>query len=61
MAVSTMLHGEYGLEDVCLSILNTIGSDGAIGKILYNLNSSELTKLHASADALRAVIKQLDI
>ena len=61
MAVSTMLHGEYGLEDVCLSILNTIGSDGAIGKILYNLNSNELTKLHASADALRAVIKQLDI
>ena len=61
MAVSTMLHGEYGLEDVCLSILNTIGSDGAIGKILYNLTAAELTQLHASAQALRDVINALDI
>ena len=28
LTVSTMMHGEYGIEDVCLSVLNTVGCGG---------------------------------
>ena len=28
MTVSTMMHGEYGIDDVCLSTLNVVGYDG---------------------------------
>ena len=28
MTVSTMMHGEYGIDDVCLSTLNLVGHDG---------------------------------
>lgn len=32
MTVSTMMHGEYGVSDVCLSTLNMIGHDGIRGQ-----------------------------
>ena len=34
LTVSTMMHGEYGIEDVCLSVLNTVGWEGVHSKLL---------------------------
>ena len=31
--VSTMMHGEYGIEDVCISTMTIIGPDGVKGKV----------------------------
>lgn len=31
--VSTMMHGEYGIEDVCLSTLTLVGPNGVQGKV----------------------------
>ena len=59
--VSTMMHGEYGIEDVCLSTLNLVGPDGATGKLPMRLTDDEIEKLQMSADALKAVIKQIDL
>ncbi len=61
MTVSTMMHGEYGVEDVCLSVLNIVGKDGATSKLLTPLTDAEIAKLHKSADTLKAVINNLDI
>lgn len=61
LTVSTMLHGEYGIEDVCLSILNVVGKDGAHSKILLPLNDVELGQLRASADSLKAVINSITL
>ena len=59
--VSTMLHGEYGLEDVCLS-LPVLLADGEVqGKILPRLTEDEHAKLMASASALKTIIAQLDL
>ncbi|MFI3172881.1 MAG: L-lactate dehydrogenase [Eubacteriales bacterium] len=60
VTVSSMMHGEYGVEDVCLSTLTLIGPKGIEGKIPVALSDDEVTKLHASADALKAVIAELD-
>ena len=61
MTISTMMHGEYGIEDVCLSTLNLVGYDGIRSKIHVNLNDTELEKLRYSADTLKNVIKSLKI
>lgn len=61
MTVSTMMHGEYGIEDVCLSTLNMVGYDGVRGKVNLSLTDEETQKLRHSADTLKEVISQLDI
>ena len=59
--VSSMLHGEYGIEDVALSILTIIGPDGVKGKIPMRMNAADLESLRKSADALKEVIRQIEI
>lgn len=61
LTVSTMLNGEYGISDVCLSILNVVGKKGAHSKLLLPLTEEETAKLRASADSLKSVIKALGI
>ena len=61
VTVSSMMHGEYGLYDVCLSTLNIIGRDGLRGKLLPTLTEEENALLHKSADSLREVIRGLSI
>ncbi len=61
MTVSTMMHGEYGIDDVCLSTLNLIGQNGVRGKVNVQLTDEEIGKLQHSADTLHEVINSLDI
>ncbi len=61
MTVSTMMHGEYGIDGVCLSTLNMIGRNGVRGKVNVSLTDDEVAKLRHSADTLKEVIKSLDI
>mgnify|MGYP002524192677 CR=1 FL=1 len=60
MTVSTMMHGEYGVSDVCLSTLNIIGRNGIAGKINPTLTDEEVAKLHNSANVLKEIISQID-
>ena len=59
--VSTMFHGEYGIDDVCISVMTLIGPNGVKGKLPVKLTDEEVAKLQASANALKEVIKGLDI
>jgi len=61
LTVSTMLHGEYGIEDVCLSTMNIIGRDGITGKLLPELLPEENELLHKSAESLKSVISGIKI
>ncbi len=61
MTVSTAMHGEYGIEDVCLSTLNLVGNGGIRGKVNIQLTNEETAKLRHSADTLKEVINSLDI
>lgn len=61
MTVSTMMHGEYGIDDVCLSVLSVVGREGAHGKILVPLTDDEIAKLRHSADCLKDIIRQVEI
>ncbi len=61
MTVSTLMHGEYGVDDVALSVLNIVGKDGARAKVMMPLTDEEISKLRHSADTLKDVIKNLHI
>lgn len=61
MTVSSMMNGEYGISDVCLSTLNLIGANGIRGKINVPLTDEEVAKLRHSADTIKGVISQLNI
>ena len=61
LTVSTMMHGEYGVDDVCLSVLNLVDRNGVRGKILSKMTEEEVAKLHVSANKLKEVISQIEI
>ena len=59
--VSSMMHGEYGIEDVCLSTLTLVGPNGIQGKVPMRMNQKEIEQLKKSADALKEVIAQINL
>lgn len=59
--VSSMLHGEYGIEDVCLSTLTLVGPNGTQGKVQMRMNKEEIALLKKSVDALKEVIAQIEL
>ena len=61
LTVSTMMHGEYGVDDVCLSTLALVGSDGVHTKITSPLTPEETEKMRASAQKLKEIIDGLEI
>ena len=61
MTVSTMMHGEYGIDDVCLSTLNVVGHNGVRSKVYLPLNDDEIAKLRHSAECLKEIIKGTNI
>lgn len=56
-----MMHGEYGIEDVCFSVLTLVGPNGVKGKMPVKLTEEEIEKLQNSANALKAVIAQIEL
>ncbi len=61
MTVSTMMHGEYGVDDVCLSTLNIVCRDGIRGKLLVSLTDEETALLHKSADCLKDILHNIQL
>ena len=61
LSVSSMMHGEYGIEDVCLSTLSIVDRSGLKARITPPMTEDEITLLHRSADSLKDVIRQLSI
>ena len=61
VTLSGMLHGEYGIEDVCLSLPFILNGSGLHNMEMPELPSEELDKLLLSANALKSTIASLDI
>lgn len=57
LTVSSLHDGEYGIRDVCLSSLSLVDHTGVRSIITQSLSDEELKRMHASAEALKAVIK----
>lgn len=58
LTISTLLEGEYGIENVCLSIPCVVGREGILRTLTPTLTDEEQGKLEASANALKDIIKE---
>ena len=61
LTVSTLLQGEYGLTDVCLSVPTIVNRNGADRLICPELSAEDLKALVASAEAIREVQKNVGL
>ena len=61
LTVSTRMDGQYGIDDVCLSIPAVIGSQGIIRTVEPELSDSEKGLLIDSANILKDVIQTIEI
>ncbi|MCH5333078.1 MAG: L-lactate dehydrogenase [Agathobacter sp.] len=59
LPISTMMHGEYGIEDVVLSMPCIVGADGYETKVPIALDQEEVTALHESAGTLKKVLSEI--
>lgn len=61
LPISSMMYGEYGIEDVSLSMPAIVGKNGMEAKVPIVLNELERARLEQSADTLKAIIADLDL
>ncbi len=61
LCLSTLLEGEYGINDVCVSIPVVLGRHGIVSTLTPNMTDEEVKKLQDSAIAMKAVIEQVNI
>ena len=59
LPVSAMMHGEYGIEDITLSMPAIVGSGGVETHVPIALSEEEAQKLVESAEKLKKVAKGL--
>ena len=59
LTITSLIDGEYGIKDVCLSIPTIVGKTGIKGHIAAPITDHEVEELKHSADCLKDVIKQL--
>lgn len=61
LPISSMMHGEYGISDICLSMPTVVGREGVETRVPIQLNEQEERALSASAEQLSKVAAQLDL
>ena len=61
LPVSTMMHGEQGIDGVVLSMPCIVGRNGIESQVPFKLDEDEAKILRESADILKGIMAELDI
>ncbi len=61
LPVSRMMHNEYGVDEVVLSMPAIVGADGIETEVPISLSEEEEKLLQKSADTLKNIIKTLEL
>lgn len=59
LPVSSMMYGQYGIDDVVLSMPAIVGKNGVETKVPISLDEEELAKLQESAETLKKILNQV--
>lgn len=59
LPVSTLLTGQYGLSDLCLSLPCVVGANGIHRVLEIPLDENESRLLHRSAETIRSVLESI--
>ena len=60
LPVSSLMVGEYGLNDIAISMPTIVGRKGVVTRVPVSINEEEQAQLAESANALKAIIDQVD-
>ena len=60
LSVSSMLHGEYGMNNICIGVPCVLGKDGVEDIVILDLSREELDDLGESVSELQSVIEGLN-
>ena len=60
MTLSSYIDGEYGINDVCLSIPLIVNAKGITSHLEPKITDDEVEKLRHSAQCLKDVINQVE-
>lgn len=61
LPVSSHLDGQYGIEDVCLSLPTIVNGRGIDSVLTATLSDAEVEGLRHSADTVRGVVRSLGL
>lgn len=61
LPISTSMHGDFGIEDVCLSMPTILSAEGMETHIPIKLSETEQENLKQSADTLKHILAGLDL
>ena len=61
LPISTMIHDEYGIDDIALSMPAIVGGEGVETHVPISLNKQETESLIDSAETLKKVSKELEL
>ncbi len=61
LPVSSMMHGEYGIEGISMSMPAIVGKDGIETKVPISLDEEEKEKLAESAQTLKRVVETIQL
>jgi L-lactate dehydrogenase len=59
LTVSSLVSGQYGLDDVCIGLPVVVGADGVSRLPDMELSPEEMKKLHESANALKKIASSI--
>lgn len=58
LPISSIQHGDFGIDGVALSMPAIVGRDGVLGSVPINLSDDEIAALQESANTLKKVIDE---
>jgi L-lactate dehydrogenase len=61
LPVSSLLEGQYGLEEVCLSLPTIVGREGVVQVLELPLDEEEIDGLLRSAEVLKDVAQSIGV
>lgn len=61
LPISSLMHGEFGINDVVLSMPSIVGANGIETKVPISLSEDEEINLKKSADTLRSILDDCEI
>jgi L-lactate dehydrogenase len=59
LSISTLMTGQYGAHDICLSLPSVVGENGVEEILTLSMNTEEQEGFRASADKLKATLDNL--
>ena len=59
LSISTLMTGQYGVRDICLSLPSVVGENGIEEILTIPMNAEEQEGFRASADKLKSILDKL--